>query len=54
MSELKQIPLDEIMAGEDQVILLHNKKPYQLSITRRGKLILTLFEGLIKRKNNSK
>lgn len=48
MTALKQIPLDEIMDGNSQVILLHKKKHYQLSITRRGKLILTLFEGLLK------
>ena len=48
MRELKKISIDKIMDGSHKVILLHNKKQYQLSITRRGKLILTLFEGLLK------
>lgn len=32
------------MAGQKQVILKHGNKPYLLSITRRGKLILTAAE----------
>ena len=35
------INLKTIMADQKKVILKHGDKPYLLSITRRGKLILT-------------
>jgi hemin uptake protein HemP len=38
---MKQIKLTELMQGDKQVILKHDDKLYKLSITRRGKLILT-------------
>ncbi|PID46563.1 MAG: hypothetical protein CSB47_03335 [Proteobacteria bacterium] len=43
-SELPSLNLKTIMAGQKQVILKHGNKPYLLSITRRGKLILTAAE----------
>ena len=38
---LSRIPLAEIMRGKKKLILEHGDKPYLLSITRKGKLILT-------------
>lgn len=43
-SNLNKIELKKIMKENRQVILLHANKNYLLSITRRGKLILTLAE----------
>ncbi|PWQ92552.1 hemin uptake protein HemP [Leucothrix pacifica] len=40
-SQLPFIDLKTIMANGKRVILKHGEKPYLLSITRRGKLILT-------------
>ena len=39
--ELRQINLEEWMRGCKKVILQHGTRPYLLTITRRGKLILT-------------
>ncbi|PWQ94223.1 hypothetical protein DKT75_16955 [Leucothrix arctica] len=41
---LPSIKLKEIMADSKKIILRHGDKPYLLSITRRGKLILTASE----------
>lgn len=40
-SSLRKINLRELMSGGKKVILEHGEKPYLLSITRKGKLILT-------------
>lgn len=40
-SQLPCIDLKTIMADGKRVILKHGDKPYMLSITKRGKLILT-------------
>ena len=40
-SELCCIEVSKIMQGNKNAILLHANKRYLLSITRRGKLILT-------------
>lgn len=39
-----EIPLTDLMQGNKNIILLHHDKRYALSITRRGKLILTADE----------
>jgi len=44
VSSLCKIDLKEIMKKDRQIILLHANKNYLLSITRRGKLILTSAE----------
>jgi len=44
LSELSHIEVSNIMQGNNEVILLHANKHYLLSITRRGKLILTIAE----------
>lgn len=38
---MRQIKLDEWMQGEKKVLLQHGERPYLLSITRKGNLILT-------------
>ena len=43
-STLRSVDLAEIMADSKKIILKHAEKPYLLSITRRGKLILTAAE----------
>ncbi|WP_022952835.1 hemin uptake protein HemP [Leucothrix mucor] len=43
-STLRSVDLAEIMADSKKIILKHGEKPYLLSITRRGKLILTAAE----------
>lgn len=43
-STLRCVDLAEIMADSKKIILKHGEKPYLLSITRRGKLILTAAE----------
>lgn len=43
-STLRRVDLAEIMADSKKIILKHGEKPYLLSITRRGKLILTAAE----------
>jgi len=43
-TNLPSIKLKEIMADSKKIILKHGDKPYLLSITRRGKLILTASE----------
>ena len=42
-----EINLADIMNGEKNVVLLHDEKRYALTITRRGKLILTAAEDAI-------
>jgi len=37
---MRHIEVSEIMRGNKNAILIHDKKRYMLSITRRGKLIL--------------
>ena len=39
-----EVPLNDLMQGNKNIILLHDDKRYALSITRRGKLILTADE----------
>ncbi|PID50698.1 MAG: hypothetical protein CR991_00050 [Proteobacteria bacterium] len=41
---LRRINLDELMNGGKKIILQHGQRPYFLTITRRGKLILTAAE----------
>lgn len=38
---LRRIPVGELLAGAEQVILLHLGQEYHLRLTRAGKLILT-------------
>ena len=45
-----EINVAEIMNGEKNVVLLHDEKRYALTITRRGKLILTAAEDSITEK----
>ncbi len=42
LSELSHIKVSNIMHGNKKAVLMHNNKQYLLSITRRGKLILTI------------
>ncbi|GAA0416568.1 hypothetical protein GCM10009133_26290 [Cocleimonas flava] len=35
------VDVSQLMNGQNKMILEHKEKPYLLSITRRGKLILT-------------
>lgn len=39
--EPKRINLEELMCGCKKIILQHGQRPYCLTITRRGNLILT-------------
>ena len=39
--DLRRIHLEEWMQGCKKVIIQHGARPYVLTITRRGKLILT-------------
>ncbi|MCK5902603.1 MAG: hemin uptake protein HemP [Cocleimonas sp.] len=43
-SELVTVDVKQLMKGNKQVLLFHADKAYLLSITRRGKLILTRAE----------
>lgn len=47
-----RLPLAQLMNGQRQLILLHNEKEYLLSITRRGKLILTAAGNSLSAKND--
>lgn len=38
---LRRIPVTDLLAGAEQVILLHQGQEYHLRLTRAGKLILT-------------
>jgi hemin uptake protein HemP len=40
-AELRRINLEEWMRGCKKIILQHGKRPYFLTVTRRGNLILT-------------
>ena len=42
-----EVKVTDLMKGKKKVVLLHDKKRYSLSITRRGKLILTAAEEAI-------
>jgi hypothetical protein len=42
--DLRKINVDEWMQGCKKVILQHGTRPYVLTLTRRGKLILTAAE----------
>jgi len=44
-SELRHIKVSNMMQGNKKAVLLHANKQYLLSITRRGKLILTVAES---------
>ncbi len=41
VEEVNKLNLKDLMKGKKQIMLEHNNKLYVLSITRRGKLILT-------------
>ena len=41
MSASRRIASGELMAGNREVIILHNDQEYRLRITNAGKLILT-------------
>ncbi len=43
-----EVKVSDIMNGEKNVVLLHDDKRYALTITRRGKLILTAAEEVTK------
>jgi len=45
LSKLSHIDVSNIMQGNKMAVLMHNDKQYLLSITRRGKLILTIAEN---------
>ena len=51
LTDLSHIEVSKMMQGNTKAVLLHANKHYLLSITRRGKLILTLAE---KATNNQK
>lgn len=40
-AEPRHINLEELMRGCKKIILQHGQRPYYLTITRRGNLILT-------------
>lgn len=42
--EPRRVNLEDLMRGCKKIILQHGKRPYCLSITRRGNLILTSAE----------
>lgn len=42
-----EVKVTDIMKGKKNVVLLHDEKRYSLSITRRGKLILTAAEEVL-------
>lgn len=42
--DLRRINVEEWMQGCKKVIIQHGSRPYVLTITRRGKLILTAAE----------
>jgi hypothetical protein len=44
LSELSHINVSNMMQGNKMAVLMHNNKQYLLTITRRGKLILTIAE----------
>lgn len=44
-SKLPTFAVKDLMEGGSKILLLHHSKSYLLSITRRGKLILTLAES---------
>lgn len=44
LSNIRQIELKKLMKDDRQIMLLHANKTYLLSITQRGKLILTSAE----------
>jgi len=46
-SKLSHIDVGDMMQGNKKAVLLHDNKQYLLSITRRGKLILTKAEERI-------
>lgn len=51
MNDLKNtstVKVSSLMVGSKKVILQHGEKPYLLSITRRGKLILTAHQAVAK------
>ncbi|MEH6458159.1 MAG: hemin uptake protein HemP [Cocleimonas sp.] len=39
-----EVPVKDLMRGNKNIVLLHDEKRYALTITRRGKLILTADE----------
>ena len=39
-----EVKVSDIMNGKKNIVLLHDEKRYALTITRRGKLILTADE----------
>ncbi len=47
ISDTTKIQVNELMKDKKQVLLIHAGKTYSLSITKRGKLILTLAEACL-------
>lgn len=45
---MKEITTEELMQGEKKITIKHNHRDYFLSITRKGKLILTSAESVRK------
>lgn len=41
---LKEVDLQTLMQKDKRIVIWHGDKPYQLAITRRGKLILTAID----------
>ncbi len=39
--EMARVPLDTILNGAREIIIVHNGEDYRLRVTARGKLILT-------------
>lgn len=37
----RRIIVSELMAGQTEVVLVHNQQEYHLRVTKNGKLILT-------------
>lgn len=51
--DLRRINVEEWMQGCKKVILQHGSRPYVLTITRRGKLILTAAETALDQSQHS-
>ena len=48
IEKLNHIEVSKMMQGSKKIVLLHDNKHYLLAITRRGKLILTAYDGMAK------
>ncbi len=54
ISNLATVEVKDLMKDAKQILLLHANKAYLLSITRKGRLILTLAEPLQTQEQTSK